>query len=303
MHGPVTGKVRRIAAQRTCVRRINAPALLAFWHLASLDAPTVAVVWSLAFAWSADVPLPIWAPMLLALMAWSVYVGDRLLDARTGLRALELHPLHERHYFHWRHRRIFVPLAAVAALVAVRIILVNMPNRAVAPNTLLGAAAFAYFSGVHAHRKLPRPFTKELLVGIIFTSGCMLPALLRMRASGAGGAPLGIFLVPVIFFAVLAWLNCHAIAQWESGRAVCASGASVATLGCSLAVAGVILACVFWVHDLRSAALLVAGSASALLLALLDREQPRLTPLALRAAADLVLLTPVLLLALARLPR
>jgi hypothetical protein len=41
--------------------------------------------------------------------------------------------------------------------------------------------------------------------------------------------------------------------------------------------------------------LVAAGAASALLLALLDRLRRRLTPLALRAAADLVLLTPVLI--------
>jgi hypothetical protein len=46
----------------------------------------------------------------------------------------------------------------------------------------------------------------------------------------------------------------------------------------------------------RPAALTAAAAASALLLALLDRIRGRLTPLALRAAADLVLLTPLVLL-------
>jgi hypothetical protein len=43
----------------------------------------------------------------------------------------------------------------------------------------------------------------------------------------------------------------------------------------------------------RIALLVASGAASALLLALLDRLRGRLTPLALRAAADLVLLTPL----------
>jgi len=46
----------------------------------------------------------------------------------------------------------------------------------------------------------------------------------------------------------------------------------------------------------RQAALLVAGLGSVVLLALLDGLQARLSPLALRAAADLVLLTPLALL-------
>jgi hypothetical protein len=41
--------------------------------------------------------------------------------------------------------------------------------------------------------------------------------------------------------------------------------------------------------------LILAGAVSALLLALLDRLRTHLTPLAIRAAADLVLLTPALL--------
>jgi hypothetical protein len=43
----------------------------------------------------------------------------------------------------------------------------------------------------------------------------------------------------------------------------------------------------------RVAALLVAGGASCLLLALLDRLRDGLTPTALRAAADMVLLAPL----------
>jgi hypothetical protein len=43
----------------------------------------------------------------------------------------------------------------------------------------------------------------------------------------------------------------------------------------------------------RIALLVASGAAGALLLALLDRLRGRLTPLALRTAADLVLLTPL----------
>ncbi len=46
----------------------------------------------------------------------------------------------------------------------------------------------------------------------------------------------------------------------------------------------------------RVAALMGAGAASAALLALLDRFRGRMTPLALRSTADLVLLTPIALL-------
>jgi hypothetical protein len=57
-----------------------------------------------------------------------------------------------------------------------------------------------------------------------------------------------------------------------------------------------LLACALSQTQPRSAALVASGAVSALLLALLDRFRSCLTPLALRAAADLVLLTPLALL-------
>ncbi len=62
------------------------PRALHLWHLASLDAPTVAVVWTLAFAWAAGVHLDRWVLVLLASGTWTVYVGDRLLDAHRAIR-------------------------------------------------------------------------------------------------------------------------------------------------------------------------------------------------------------------------
>jgi hypothetical protein len=59
---------------------------------------------------------------------------------------------------------------------------------------------------------------------------------------------------------------------------------------------GVLLGFSLFFFDTRSAALVASGAVSALLLALLDRLRSRLTSLALRAAADLVLLTPLALL-------
>jgi hypothetical protein len=97
---------------------VDAPGPLAWWHLASLDAPTVAVAWSLGFAWAAGVALPAWVPALLALTAWAVYIGDRLLDARAAIRSGETHRLRERHFFHHRHRRVFGVLAVAASCAA-----------------------------------------------------------------------------------------------------------------------------------------------------------------------------------------
>lgn len=292
---------------------------LAFWHLASLDAPTVAIVWSLAFAWAGGVRLPLWVPLLLALVTWSVYVADRLLDARGGLRDPAQHTLRERHRFHWRYRRALLPMAIAAACAAAGIILAFMPPMARARDSILAAAALAYFSGVHSARNArqfplqwPRSFPgKEFLVGVLFTAGCVLPAWHRPHALAAPNSAIWIFWIPAVFFAALAWLNCSCIARWESTDETweARSGSPKhllsdqrlkppATFYASvlLACGGLFSAAVVVSAHPRPAALLSAGATSALMLALLDRTRERMTPLALRAAADLVLLTPLALL-------
>ena len=285
------------AAHTTQVAILDAPAPLRLWHLASLDAPTVAVAWSLGFAWAAGIRLPHWVPVLLALGTWTVYIGDRLLDARAGLRFGALRTLRERHFFHWRHRRILLALASVSAVAAAAILFTVMPAPVRERDSVLAAAALAYFSGVHSRRRMPRwlalLLSKELLVGVLFTAGCVLPAFSRLRLQAAPGARFGPLLLAALFFAALAWLNCHAIERWESHTA-----SRIFSAACLLALAGFSSAALLVSAQPHTAALLAAGATSALLLALLHRKRKRLTPRALRAAADLVLLTPFFLLAL-----
>jgi hypothetical protein len=315
----------------------DAPVPLRLWHLSSLDAPTVAVVWTLAFAWAANVLLPAWVPVLLALSAWAAYIADRLLDAYSTLRSFHHHwpdassprknnrgssdpvraeserlPhrrwLRLRHRFHWHHRRIFIPIAMAAACAAAFIVFSAMPLAARERDSILAAAALVYFTRVHSSRAnspsattLRAPFlsplvSKEMLVGLLFTAACALPAVSRAAQPISNLWPL---IVPTIFFALLAWLNCHAIEHWES-RAPARPSTSFSFSGVklpalALSAAGLFASAILASAHPRTAVLILAGAVSALLLALLDRFRARLTPLALRAAADLVLLTPVLL--------
>jgi hypothetical protein len=279
------------------LRLLDAPWPLRLWHLASLDAPTVAAVWAAGIAWAAGVRLPWWVPALLALTAWVVYIGDRLLDARAALRAADPRQLRERHLFHWRHRRVLLPLAAASACTAAWIILERMPAGIRERDLLLGAAALAYFTRVHSRRNRPlfrSPLpSKELMVGVLFTAGCALPTWHRIRAGGIG-SPAWPLAAAVLYLALLAWLNCHSIERWET-RGSNSPRAHVLTPATALALAGGLLAALLAAAQPRMAALIAAGAGSALLLALLDRLRCRFTPVALRAAADLVLLTPLLL--------
>src|SRR5581483_3709138 len=129
---------------------VEAPAPLRIWHLASFDAPTVAVVWTLSFAQAADVHLPLWVPVLVAIGTWFVYVGDRILDAGRAIRSGQFDALRDRHFFHWRHRRVLLPLAVLAAMGSVALIFGVMPAITREHDSVLALAALAYFSGIHA---------------------------------------------------------------------------------------------------------------------------------------------------------
>jgi hypothetical protein len=265
------------------------------WHLTSLDAPTVAVVWTLAFAWAARIRLPAWPVAVVALAAWCAYIGDRLLDARIAQT-----PLRARHHFHWKHRRIFLPVAFAAAIVALALVLHSMPFAARERNSVLAAATLAYFTSVHIPWHVPaaKPwlrFPKELLVGVLFTLACAAPTLTRIAGRRAG--PTAVAVLPVILiFIVLAWLNCHAIEFWEAQSQLRSAVKRPAIALMAIALLAAAIAAIG--HDPRGAAILTAAALSAALLALLDRHRHSVTPIALRACADLALLTPLVLLVL-----
>jgi hypothetical protein len=262
----------------------------------------VAFVWSLAFAWAAHLALPWWAPLLLGLVTWCVYILDRLLDAHTALREGRRQRLRERHRFHWRYRKALFPVALAAGAVAAGLIVMRMPPLAVERNAVLGAATLAYFTGVHSPRKpgaswlsglLPNAasaFPAQMLVGVIFTAACLMPTAGRT----AGTSRLWATAVG-LDFALLAWLNCHAIERWESkARRIMRTAHFYPA--CLLALGSVAFALAALSSQPRVAAMAAASAVSALLLALLDAVSARLAPLTLRAAADLVLLTPLALL-------
>ena len=115
-------------------------------------------------------------------------------------------------------------MAIAAACVAAGIILAFMPPMGRARDSVLAAAALAYFSSVHSSRnagqfplRWARSFPgKEFLVGVLFTAGCVLPAWHRPNALAAPVSTIWTFWIPAVYFAALAWLNCSCIAEWES---------------------------------------------------------------------------------------
>jgi hypothetical protein len=334
---------------------------LVLWHLLSLDAPTVAALWTWFLARANHIRLPLASPAAMAFAVWMLYASDRLLDARL-LDAVQspsapstavpspwvggnplapqsptpaghgaphsTHELEARHLFHHRHRPAFLLGIALAA-VALAALLPSLDPAAVRLYLSEGALLFAWFLILHATRSAHR-LPKEIAVGLFFAAASFIPTVAREPA-------LRLSLLPdALLFAALCSLNCLFIYAWEHQdlaptaalrtlaavpaklAAVPATLADVPAIGqssqtahpttrlalghltslaVSIALAAAALALLGRVAPTAAPSPIAAACAlSAALLLVLDRNRRRLSPVALRAAADLALLTPLTLL-------
>ena len=269
------------------------------WHLLSLDAPTVAAVWACFVARSTQIRLPISCCIAMFLAVWILYAADRLLDARClgqvptlasqrAAAALEL-----RHIFHHRYRRWFLPTIVLAAAVLLAL-LPSLPFSALRLYILEGALLLGWLAIVHGTRLAAR-VPKEFVVGAFFAAAVFIPSVARHPE-------LRIALLPdALLFAALCTLNCLFIHAWESDEPatapinpVIAFAAKHLTALSSIAIATAILLARTSPVPLRATPI-ASFTATALLLAL-HCTRARLSRTALRAAADIALLTPLLLL-------
>jgi hypothetical protein len=285
-------------------RRYN---LAEWWHLLSLDAPTVAALWSWFFARAMHLRLSLVPALLLALGTWLLYVTDRILD---GLRERPGELLRERHRFHARHRTAFLVAASLLVVLLAWYVLTRMRPEARREDAWLAAFALLYLFTVHrrttsTHPNPPR-LPKELAVGILFAAATAVPAWSRLNAgAGLGKAQLA---PAIVFFAMLCWINCVGIEKWEAGGPSPArSNPHLTTRWASLhlrpivtmialfSLAAALLAPTRGLMAVYLAALLSSG-----LLFTLDARSAHFSPLHRRIAADAALLTPLAFFAIGR---
>jgi hypothetical protein len=282
------------------------------WHLFSLDAPTVAVVW--CWFWGAvfhigfsRVTLPI-----LAMGTWIVYVADRLLD---GYSTADTACLRDRHWFYLRHRKLFTLACLLVAAPLAWLILKDAQTEVRWGDIALCLLGLAYFFLVHARsthssKQAPQPWPvpKELAVGFLFAAACALPAWLR------ASHPPAMLLTGTLGFSALCSLNCVAIQTWEDQEAAQEVVHSILSrknarlgshpwttfLGRHLAAWSVLLMGIGIVGIVTApnqtlALPWAAIAASAGVFRLLLHWRRSLSALTLRIAADAALLTPLLL--------
>ena len=276
------------------------------WHLLSLDATTVAVVWCWFFATAFGVRLPFTALITLALGTWCVYVADRLLD---GWRSTNMSTLRDRHWFYLRHRTPFVIVWIVAALPLAYLILFRVQPAVRTDDIVLCLIGTAYFLLIHNHPTKYR-FSKEFFVGFLFSVATAVPTWTRLREDRVA------LMAAVITFGAACWLNCVAIQVWEDAEAMREGlhtifsegppnsveirprglteflGNHLAAFAMAVGVLAFSLGCI---PAMRSAwPLFAAAALSAILFLVMIRKTERFSALSLRILADGALLTPLI---------
>jgi hypothetical protein len=257
----------------------------------SLDAPVVSVLWQWLLARAAGVDLG-WAPVaVLGLSVWLAYAADRWIE---GWRLPTDSIRTSRHHFYQRHRWPVAALWLAGFAGDVAIALQHLRPIDLRRGSALAAAVGLYLL---SHQLLPRRHRwrppKELWVAALLTGGIVL---FLLDAPGARDLPL-----PVALFALLAFTNCALISVWERDVDIAHGQTSLALEGglphalirqLPLMIAVIALAAGSLGHGpSRPAAL--AAVASALLMAVIDRYEPRAGRQAARVLADVALMTPV----------
>jgi len=271
------------------------------WHLVSLDAPTVAMLWTWFLARTNHISLPATAILAMGTAVWMLYAADRLLDSRAissqHQGELPHSDLEARHYFHRNHKRAF-RCGILFASISLALLLPQLAPQSIRLYLVLGTLLFGYFILIHVNsaaiqhnsHRLP----KELAVGVFFSAATFIPTV-------ASDPSLRLALLPAaILFAVLCSLNCLFIYHWE--HPATSSETNPATnialrflprISAIALVSGLILA--VFDHSLPRP-IPAACSLATILLLLLHRNRHHLSPTTLRAAADICLLTPFLFL-------
>lgn len=242
---------------------------------------------------------------LLGGMVWVIYVIDRLRDARNGDEEIR-----ERHQFHWRYRKVFIPLVVLVFLACVAGFFIGVPTAMLwywpsgFPTTLAAFSEAVFTHGFFViflaacffavgHRNGPgfeSVLFKNALAALTFAFGTAMGAHFYTYH----GLVSMIFSFEALGFAFLCLMNLNGIDLWEREEK---RGEDlplrdfVLTLPLLLIGFVSLLAATFW-HEYRKpfyySMLLASGG-----LLILDHFRSRIPARLLRVLADVALLLPL----------
>ena len=275
--------------------------VIVFWHLFSLDAPTVAILWTWFLAKTNHIGLAKTAIAAMGIAVWMLYAADRLLDTRalppTPQIEASRSEFEPRHHFHLLHQQGF-RIAIFLASILLAALLPALAPQAIRLYCILGTLLIGYFVVIHVRSEATREtlhrLPKEIAVGVFFSAATFIPTVARNPA-------IRLVLLPgAILFGVLCSLNCLFIYAWEhpAGSPNAHPATRIAlrflpSLSVGVTITGILLSIAN--HSLPWPIPLSCAT-SALLLLLVHENRRRFAPTTLRAVADICLLTPLLLL-------
>jgi hypothetical protein len=230
----------------------------------------------------------------MTIAVWMLYAADRLLDARH----LNPDPPHHedleaRHYFHRLHRSAFLT-GIVLAAITLATLLPRLEPAAIYLYLILGALVSAYFILIHATSSAHR-LPKEIAVGLFFAAATFIPTVARRP-------DLRLTLLPsALLFATLCSLNCLFIYAWEhpaphaTKRSHAITRLTLRNLPLLTILVAISSLTLTLLDHQASWPITCATAIAATLLLLLHKQRHAISRVNLRAAADLALTTPFLL--------
>jgi hypothetical protein len=263
-----------------------------------LDAPTVAALWTWFIAAANHIHLPLVSTLAMIVTVWMLYAADRLMDARlidapiASSRLSNNEGLEARHYFHHRHRSVFLTGILFASIVLAAL-LPRLESDAIHLYLILGGLVFGYFILIHATSSAHR-LPKEIAVGLCFAAATFIPTVARRP-------DLRLSLLPsALLFATLCSLNCLFIYRWEHESSRANRAHAITRLALhnlpSLTILLTLVSITLSLFDQQAPPTIpCAIGISGTLLLLLHWRRATIYPITLRTAADLALITPFLL--------
>ena len=141
---------------------------------------------------------PVWW-IILPLAVWTVYTADHLAD---GYRQKENSNIY-RHDFHYRYRKILIPLIAITGISAGVLALVFLEPAVIRGGLILSAMILLYLLLLFfSAKKSNFYFHKELFIAFAYTAGIFLAPL-----AWYGKAPCFSKILPIIILFLLAWVE------------------------------------------------------------------------------------------------